>query len=359
MKPQLGQQQQAGVDPADRLVPEVSVATIGIDEAVAFRVPGPLQDGLADPVGMAAPVFRPLVQAELGRDAREPVAGGPAHHGRVGVHALGGAQLPQAGVGLVVKRIACSPSRSSRWNSRRRRGGPAAGRRRPAPRPGPRCRRRRAGSGHRPGCRRAPAPCRGSRPEPASFALDQLHFQGDAVHRLERPLAGAGHDVGDVAEVVLHRRRGAQAVERAHDEVGVAQPAVAVVPVARRARRLGDRGGHRGDDRAGLLERAQLQRDRGADHRVLPLERHRQGARPLPPVVARQLEQVAAALAAPGRAAARPGPSSSVDRVVQDERRLIEHVGDRRVGRQPQHLVGGDVADVVAAAGDRRRATAP
>ena len=36
----------------------------------------------------------------------------------------------------------------------------------------------------------------------------------------------------DVAQVVLHAARGAEAVERAHHERGIAQPAVAVVPVA-------------------------------------------------------------------------------------------------------------------------------
>ena len=76
------------------------------------------------------------------------------------------------------------------------------------------------------------------------------------------------------SSIVLRR---ADAVERLHDEIGVAQPAVAVVPGAAGARRLGNRGGVGGDDAAGLLEIAELQRDRGADDRVLPVVGDRRG----------------------------------------------------------------------------------
>jgi hypothetical protein len=50
---------------------------------------------------MAAPVAARARQPEALGDARQAVAGGPAHHGRKGVHARAAAQLPQAGVGLV------------------------------------------------------------------------------------------------------------------------------------------------------------------------------------------------------------------------------------------------------------------
>ena len=78
---------------------------------------------------------------------------------------------------------------------------------------------------------------------------------------------GLDGDVGDVVDVFFHRLGGAEPVQRLDDEEGVAQPAVAVVPGALRARRLGNRGGMRGDDGAGLLEIAELERDRGADDR--------------------------------------------------------------------------------------------
>src|SRR6266498_3403623 len=94
---------------------------------------------------------------------------------------------------------------------------------------------------------------------------------GERVHGSEPPVGAPpgppappvplGHDVENEAEVALHRLCGAEAVQRVHDEVGVAQPAVAVVPRAVRVRRFGDRRRQRGDDGAGILEHVQLQRD--------------------------------------------------------------------------------------------------
>ena len=128
---------------------------------------------------------------------------------------------------------ACSPTRSSSCEIVAcRRGGTGGGRGRPAPRRARCCRRRRAGSARAPGCRRAPAPCRDSRAACAHDALGAVRAParcrtaaGCARHRL-------AHHVVQPAQVVLHRADFGQAVERAHDEEGVAQPAVAVVPVA-------------------------------------------------------------------------------------------------------------------------------
>ena len=116
------------------------------------------------------------------------------------------------------------------------------------------------------------------------------------------------HHVDQPAQVLLHRRRLRQAVERAHHEEGVAQPAEAVVPVAPAVGRLGDAGGHGGDDGAGVLEQRQLERDGGADHRVLPLQRQRQRARPVAPVVDGFLLEAARRVLDAGRPASRPAP---------------------------------------------------
>ena len=70
-------------------------------------------------------------------------------------------------------------------------------------------------------------------------------------------------DIGDEAEIVLHRPRRTETVEGVDDEIGVAQPAEAIVPVALRARRLRDRGGQR--RRVGLLVEIGLVD--GRDHR--------------------------------------------------------------------------------------------
>jgi hypothetical protein len=52
--------------------------------------------------GVAGPTGGAFGQAEVFRDSREAVAGGPAHHGRKRVHPGAAAQFPQTGIGLVV-----------------------------------------------------------------------------------------------------------------------------------------------------------------------------------------------------------------------------------------------------------------
>ena len=90
---------------------------------------------------------------------------------------------------------------------------------------------------------------------------------------------------------------GAQPVQRIDHEIGVAQPAEAVVLVAPGAGGLGDRGGERGDDGPGLLEGAEFERDGGADDRLLPLEGDGEGAHPVVPVVECAFEEGAGGLA--------------------------------------------------------------
>ena len=63
-------------------------------------------------------------------------------------------------------------------------------------------------------------------------ALGQGRLVADAVDRLDVAAAGGVDDVAQVAEIVLEDVDRAQAIERLDDIVGVADPAVAVVPVA-------------------------------------------------------------------------------------------------------------------------------
>ncbi len=118
----------------------------------------------------------------------------------------------------------------------------------------------------------------------------ELRVAGQAVHRLQRRFGGGGHHAVDVVQVAFHGARRAEAVQCLHREVGIAQPAEAVVPVAAAAGELRDRGGERGQQRAGILEGAQLQRDGGAQHFFLPFERHGEAAHPFLPVGAGLLE---------------------------------------------------------------------
>src|SRR3546814_9769428 len=78
--------------------------------------------------------------------------------------------------------------------------------------------------------------------------------------RLQIAIIGRGGDVRDVIEVSLHGLGRAQAIQRMDHEERIAQPAEAVIPVAAAVRRLGDRGGYRGDDAAALLEIAEIGR---------------------------------------------------------------------------------------------------
>ena len=86
----------------------------------------------------------------------------------------------------------------------------------------------------------------------------------DAVQRLDVPAAASGSPRSSASAGTPPSSPTSEiAVQRPHHEERVAQPAVAVVPVAAAAGRLGDAGGHRGDDGAGVLEQRELQRDGG------------------------------------------------------------------------------------------------
>ena len=250
------------------------------------------------------------------------------------------------------------PSSPAPRSRRRRRAGTGGGRGRPGRRRARCCRRRRAGSARGPGCRRAPAPCRGSRRRWRRSTRAASRSRPTPYSGCTWPSRGAAHDVVQPVQVVLHRADLGQAVERAHDEEGVAQPAVAVVPVAAAVRRLRDAGGHRRDDGAGVLVLAQLERDGGADHRVLPLQRHRQAARPVAPVQRGLLLEVARGVVdAAGQRLV--GPEQQAAPAVQREPGAVGDVGQRRAGVQAQRAAGQDVAQVVAAARQHRRARRP
>ena len=69
------------------------------------------------------------------------------------------------------------------------------------------------------------------------LAFGQFALEGNAEHRVDLAvfLSVGGNHVEDVADVLFHAARDAQPVHRAHGESRIAQPAVAVVPVARTA----------------------------------------------------------------------------------------------------------------------------
>ena len=167
---------------------------------------------------------------------------------------------------------------------------------------------------------------------------------------MQRAVGALGDDIENEAQIALHGVRRAQTIQRIDHEIGVAQPAEAVVPVARRSGGLGNRRRHRRDDGAGVLEDVQLERDRGADDGVLPLERNRErahpsapvrgrlGQKPLPRFVRRILKRFI-------------GPEHQRHSVVEEECILFQNRSDGNVARETQDNRGADVTNVIAAVG--------
>ena len=146
----------------------------------------------------------------------------------------------------------------------------------------------------------------------------------------------------------FHGARRADAIERLDDEIGVAQPAIAVVPGAPGARRFRYRGGVRGDDTAGLVEIAELERDRRADNGFLPIVGDRQPAHPFHPIIACAIGEVAAGRLQIARERL-VRAKNQMQRARQDERCLAVNQRQRRVGGQPDDRAFAGIADVVAA----------
>ena len=91
-------------------------------------------------------------------------------------------------------------------------------------------------------------------------------------------------DVAQIAEIAFEHVQRAEPVQRLNGVIGVANPAIAIIPVALRTCVLGNGGRQGGDDRACLFVLAELEADGGADDGVLPVDRRRQAANPELPV---------------------------------------------------------------------------
>jgi len=169
---------------------------------------------------------------------------------------------------------------------------------------------------------------------------------------------GAMHHILQPAQVVLHGADFGQAVEGPHDKKRIPQPAVTVVPVAAAVGSLGNAGGYSGHDGAGLFVLAQLERDRGTDHGILPLDRHGQAARPVAPVQQGLFLEVAGCLL-DGIAQGFVRSEQQADRRMQREHGALGNVGGRRVGGQAQRHVRQHIAQVIAAARLQRCTGAP
>ena len=124
-------------------------------------------------------------------------------------------------------------------------------------------RRRRSGAGRRRRCRSAPAATRRSRSRWSSVLSVSSRLAADPVHDLGLGPAAveeARDELHELARLLVE----AEHVQAPEGEGRVADPGVAVVPVALPARRLGQRGGQRGDHRPGRLVGQPLEHQRRA-----------------------------------------------------------------------------------------------
>ena len=181
----------------------------------------------------------------------------------------------------------------------------------------------------------------------------QFLLQTQAVQRLDMAALGLHHHVKMPAHIVFHGANLGQAVERAHHKKSIAQPAIAVVPVALAARCLGNAGGHGGNDGAGVFKERELERDGRADHGFLPLQRNVQALTPFAPVSQRLLLEIARCVGnALGQGLVRTQQKMMLAR--QQKRLARQQVSQGCVGGQAQRHLGPDKAHMVAAPRDER-----
>ena len=113
-------------------------------------------------------------------------------------------------------------------------------------------------------------PCARVAGEVVARGLGQVAPTVDPVHDLQGAVLGR-LDVGDELHVLVGFPVQVQPVQRLEREGAVADPGVAVVPVALAARGLGQRGRQGGHGRAGRHVREPLDRQRGALDRIAPV----------------------------------------------------------------------------------------
>lgn len=120
--------------------------------------------------------------------------------------------------------------------------------------------------------------------QPVELHLGQPALARDPVHDLNL-LGRSGHHAAEPRAPRTRFVVVAAAHQREQRDRRVAQPAVAVVPVAVAADLLGQRRGGRGDDPAGRLVGERLQRDQRTAHGGRIATAHLAAARPFEPVV--------------------------------------------------------------------------
>src|SRR5512146_44975 len=172
-----------------------------------------------------------------------------------------------------------------------------------------------------------------------------------AVDWLQRIAPRIGRYIDDVRKVTLHGTGSPEAIQGIDYKIGIAQPAITVIPVSFTAGRLGYRGRHGRYYGAGIVVCVQLERDRGAYYGFLPFVRNPEETHALVPVLDGLFQETAADLAhsfMQGFVC----PEQERNRVFQEKRGLLQNRGQRCIGRQPEGDRRRHISDVVATPGD-------
>lgn len=263
----------------------------GASDGAELLIPGAREDLIAQTIGLLSPMYSPINKAKPPGNAGQAIASHPAHGRRVRVHALAPPVFPWSGVGFEGEATRLGAQRLQAMEQRG-----IAHARQPLV-------DEHLGGGQDDAAVRvvlqllgrliadAHGPHTLEAGEIRGEAFLQRFGRDDAVDRPQRALRLDG-DIGDVVNIFFHCLRGAEAVQGLDDEERVAQPAIAIVPGALGAWRFRDRGGVGGNDGAGLLEIAELERNRGANDIGLKFERHGKRSGPIQPILPGALEEL-------------------------------------------------------------------
>lgn len=176
----------------------------------------------------------------------------------------------------------------------------------------------------------------------------QVLFAGNAIEGLVAEIAREG-DVRNIPEVALHFLKVTDVIERGYNIIGIAHPAVAVIPVAAGVHILRQAGGAGGDDGAGILILVNFQGEGGADDIRLEVVGDGGLFNPAAPVEGRFPDE------ALGRAFQRRFQRVAVGKeqvagIVQDEQLFVYNIIDCDIGSEADAFFAAYEFDMAAAA---------
>jgi hypothetical protein len=92
----------------------------------------------------------------------------------------------------------------------------------------------------------------------ANLTLGEGNAWNNCVNGAQAAILAESRNVDDVVKKVFHCECRPKLVQRLHDKIGVAQPAITIIPGATAVRRFRNRGRQRGDNSSRLFEAAEF-----------------------------------------------------------------------------------------------------